>query len=659
MKFSQPLIPSFAFLIIFFLSSCGSKDKELDKALNLAGDNRKELQFVIDHYSSPKDSLKLQAAQFLIKNMRNKYSLESKQLRAYDTVFSSIEEIRNNKVLKIRPGLGGYPEVDSVWKTALNRIGPISSVNFEVRPDLKYIKADFLIENIEYAFKAWKLPWARHLSFDEFCNYILPYRFLNERLTSWRPVIFEKYRSKIDSLKSLKITNPMKVCKILNTELSSSWLYSHTLTQYPVAMTLDDLVKAKMGSCTDNAALGIYVMRALGIPVIHEQVPHYANRSLGHDFIGILGKDDKFHDFEIGMPIGEVVNTRFRWNYLIPKIYRQSFSISKNSLAMVKPESEDVPPYFLNPHLIDVTKEYLPVKDITISLTDPLRDAGYVYLCVFDNQKWQSVSWAKIQNGKAVFTSMGLGVVYMPMYFRNNQLIPASNPIILHANGKNETITFYKRPQKMALRRKYKPKKYLWRNMIGSEFQASNQKDFGNAVNLYNIKDTLNIIPHTIKAVPAINYQYIRYIFPRQKEGDIAEISVYSGGEELEGQVMTAKNMLNNQSVKNAFDGNVLTFAHNAIKDEQSWIGIDLRKRKNISKITFCPRTDKNDIWPGLTYELYYWDDGWKSLGRKKAARHTIVFQSPISNALFLLRCLDEGKEERIFTFENGKQIWW
>ena len=48
-----------------------------------------------------------------------------------------------------------------------------------------------------------------------------------------------------------------------------------------------------------------------------------------------------------------------------------------------------------------------------------------------------------------------------------------------------------------------------------------------------------------------------------------------------------------------------------------------------------------------------------KSLGIKKALSNTLEYKSPVSNALFLLRCLDEGEEERIFTYRKGNQIWW
>ena len=44
-----------------------------------------------------------------------------------------------------------------------------------------------LIENIDLAFKAWKTkPWAKDMTLDTFCEYILPYRANKEPVERWR-----------------------------------------------------------------------------------------------------------------------------------------------------------------------------------------------------------------------------------------------------------------------------------------------------------------------------------------------------------------------------------------------------------------------------------------------------------------------------------------
>lgn len=47
--------------------------------------------------------------------------------------------------------------------------------------DLNYISADYLIHDIETAFDQWRNgEWARHLTFDEFCEWLLPYTSLRQ-----------------------------------------------------------------------------------------------------------------------------------------------------------------------------------------------------------------------------------------------------------------------------------------------------------------------------------------------------------------------------------------------------------------------------------------------------------------------------------------------
>ena len=61
--------------------------------------------------------------------------------------------------------------------------------------DVKIVTAGFLIQNIDSAFVQWKEgPWARHLDFEDFCEYLLPYRISNEPLEYWRDMLSGKYR---------------------------------------------------------------------------------------------------------------------------------------------------------------------------------------------------------------------------------------------------------------------------------------------------------------------------------------------------------------------------------------------------------------------------------------------------------------------------------
>ena len=94
-------------------------------------------------------------------------------------------------------------------------------------------------------------------------------------------------------------------------------------------------------------------------------------------------------------------------------------------------------------------------------------------------------------------------------------------------------------------------------------------------------------------------------------------------------------------------------------KEDNIWFGMELDSLTEITYIGICPRNDKNSIYSGMYYELLYWDNQWKSLGIKKSQGETITYENIPSDAVLWLRNLTEGKEERIFTIENGEQVWW
>ena len=587
--------------------SCQKTPKQVENALELARDNRKELEKVINHYQAQEDSLKLKAAYFLIKNMIYKYSLEGDQLKRYNKIFTLIKQEELDGPFEKGVNMGNrYPKADSIWKVISNENGALSMSHLKVVPDLYNITSNYLIENIDNAFKAWELPWCKHLNFDDFCEYILPYRFKHETLTSWRPMIFRKYSSMLDTL--MNLNDPVAICNIINKDLISWWRYSLTFNQYPVAMTAENLITGKMGTCSHQAGLGVFVMRALGVPVVHEAIPHYGNRSLGHDFNGVLSKDNQFLDFEGGMSqTGNVLNKPLRRYFMIPKIYRETFASMDESLAVLKSDKEQIPPYFMNPCIIDVTSQYLPTTDVEVELkTSVPANSNYAYLGTFDNKDWRAVSWAEINQNKAVFTNMGKGIVYLPMYYSSNGLIAASDPLIVTNNGDVTPIFPIEAKQTLVLKRKYTSREDFKALMINGKFQASNHQDFRDAIVLHHIKDSLELTYQNLYFKKSKKFRYVRYLFPLEISKNIAEMAFYSDtGEKLPGDIISSDNISNNVTLDMAFDDDVLSFFHQKKTEKVTWIGLDFGSRINISKLAFCPRTDKNDVWPDLRYELF------------------------------------------------------
>lgn len=69
-----------------------------------------------------------------------------------------------------------------------------------VQEDIKVIKSGFLIANIDSAFRVWReKPWASHVGFDDFCEYILPYTVGQyQPLEDWRKKFATGYEEQID-----------------------------------------------------------------------------------------------------------------------------------------------------------------------------------------------------------------------------------------------------------------------------------------------------------------------------------------------------------------------------------------------------------------------------------------------------------------------------
>jgi len=61
----------------------------------------------------------------------------------------------------------------------------------------------------------------------------------------------------------------------------------------------------------------------------------------------------------------------------------------------------------------------------------------------------------------------------------------------------------------------------------------------------------------------------------------------------------------------------------------------------------------------GREYELKYWDDGWQSLGSKLAGERGLEFDDVPAGYLYWLVAADSDRDERIFTIEDGSQVWW
>lgn len=365
--------PVWGCLIALFFLSC-RRDAALERALTFAGDNRQEMERVLLHYKD--DSLKLAAARFLIENMPYHF---------YEEEFYTLPGGK-----RYRPQLTDFP-TEEACKAHLDSLARAGRMPERHRyKDIRTLDSAFLVRNIDLAFEAWQKPWAKQVPFPVFCRYILPYRTGRECPSELRKEMMEKFTLMLDSA---GVTTPLEACSLLNEKLKTMMEYKENpLPFYP---TLEETYIWGGAPCEGLCNLGLFIMRAVGIPVALEQTV-WTRIDNGH-YWGAVWQDGCFHCFAPGeVSPGEYLSILNDISYLKPaKVYRTHFELC----SVPDKEQADDDGYVVwlkSPLLEDVSLEYLAHPLEFRVATDRIREfahtSGQVYLCAHNYYKWEPIA---------------------------------------------------------------------------------------------------------------------------------------------------------------------------------------------------------------------------------------------------------------------------
>ena len=615
-----------------------------------------EIDFTLNHYAN--DPEKLAAAKFLIENMPGHYSFaDTALLRRYHLTVDSF--------ITASPEIAFAALCDSIDEIA-HIMGIDSSPKVS---DCRIITADFLIDNIDRAFEQWRTnPWLRHLDFDQFCEYVLPYKVKElQPLDNWREKFCGVYADELRTLEycDLYDGSAYRACRTLNEAYKRDKRPRVSNMKWVQVYDVDTRLKVPRGMCSDFVYLTAVIFRSVGLPIACDRTPHWGNQRLGHSWNVLLAQNGKTVPF-VGMLLnaeeGPIIDER------LPKAFRSTYSANPD-LKKLNLTGDYVPRFFRNIFQKDVTDEYVATSDVDIDCRDC--DSKTAYLCVYGENDWTPVDYGEINRGKARFKSVGRNIVYLPVCYSDNGSRKAiSAPFKLNFDGSITYLTPGDKTVSATIDRKYLVLRYVWlysKLIEGGEFEASDDKDFKTGV--YKI--------HTIESGRAVGgdvsvsntvppCRYWRYINRRPETyGSMAELAFYQSDSDqaLKGKIIGTEGSWEDDPSwvrENLFDGDVLT-SYCAPAGSGCWVGLDFGKPVKIDRILYTPRGDGNMVEPGDTYELSYWHDGhWNSLGSKKATTMSVSYDNIPEGALLLLRDLTKGKEERIFMIdENGKQEWW
>ena len=382
----------------------------LEAALEAAGDNRQQLQAVLDHYAN--DPQRRAAAEFLISNMPG-----------HGYIVTHLRDKQGN-IIDYDPL--DYPQFKAAL-AALDELekkhGQLEFSRDEKVEDVKTITADFLKTHIDLAFEAWERSGDRRVSFATFLNYILPYRGSQEPLDSWMGPLMRRWaglssKPKFkDDLKGLY----KHLCK----QCSQRVRFNERYYLHPTDQGFTEMGRSGQGRCEDITNMQTYAARSLALATAADYTPAWAHRDNNHAWNVLLDKAGRgFH----------------KGNAHAAKVYRKTFALQRDNLAFRLPEGRKAPNRFLaSETYIDVTDQYAPTTDVTVTASDAAGTERFAYLCVFNGGSWTAIHWGPIDEGRVTFDRMGRNIVYLPAVHVNDALVPIAPPPT-RPEGRNRSL---------------------------------------------------------------------------------------------------------------------------------------------------------------------------------------------------------------------------
>jgi ketosteroid isomerase-like protein/predicted peptidase len=164
--------------------------------------------------------------------------------------------------------------------------------------DLKSLSAEFLIENVSYAYRAWnESPWKESLPPEIFLNNVLPYANINEGRDRWRADFFERFKPLVKDAKT-----PSEAAAILNQQIFPLLKVRYSTQRKKADQSPYESIKSGLASCTGLSVLLIDACRSVGVPARFVGTPLWTNKSGNHSWVEVW--DNGWHFTGAAEPSG-------------------------------------------------------------------------------------------------------------------------------------------------------------------------------------------------------------------------------------------------------------------------------------------------------------------------------------------------------------------
>ncbi len=611
-----------------------------------AGMNFLSIEKVLAYYYLQDNKEKKAAALFLLQNITNHNYYQSEAISNFTSQICQADTIIKEQ------------QMNKLWN--LYKIYNHVQRQF----DIKSLSGSMLIDNINFSYKVWKTSkWKNEIDFHIFCNYILPYRVMGEKPEKgWKEYLFSTYSPLIHNVSDLK-----RAFFLVHDSIEKQ--LKHAAYDYPYQLNPYEMQNIMKGDCMQRCIYEVAVMRSLGIPAVIDGIDCWANYSKnGHSWVALVTKngtytvskndscarmnntiDASIFELKKSVPSDFPYDTTFKKR--CAKVIRYHYATQSNNYNDYN-APENIYQHFSDTHTEDVSAAYGFIGELSF----PAKKEKYCYLCTYRTGRgWLPIAFTKAQKGYYKFKNLGDSIVYLPIVYTNKTTRVLSNPI-LATNISSQTL----QPnlaikQSVTLDRKYPLVNTFfneWNYLFDGQLDASQTTNFQRTNWTYQIKKTPTY-KNDIDFPSTFQCRSIRFSAPKGCKAPVAEFTFWCNNK----KIICFSSSKDAEDLAKLTDGDPFSMPN--IKYRGYQIYFDFGKNTKLDKLTFVPKNDGNFVVPGFTYQLYYYDKQWKSLGMKTATKGSITFDNIPTNALLLLKDISKGEECRPFTFVNGKQTWW
>ena len=247
-------------------------------------------------------------------------------------------------------------------------------------------------DNLAFAVAQYKKD-STGISFEDFCEYILPPFIYDEKIEDWRTLcytLFEPITSGADIA---------QICDTLNVILGEGFTFGTNVGRRHTNWS--SFHKNKRGDCVVMSQIVLYPLRALGYAATVDYTVAWGNKNGGHSWNAILidGVWKPFMGLERGLDYlpfdvqTDSPETRNHGRYP-PKVFRRTFSQNQEYLNISKQvkKSKQSQALFSDFRFTDVSAEYFSTVPVSIQSHD--ETAKVLFLNVYNSHTWKPVAAA-------------------------------------------------------------------------------------------------------------------------------------------------------------------------------------------------------------------------------------------------------------------------